>query len=150
MNLVLRAVCVYMALLIVFRIAGKRALVTVTTFDFLLLLIISECTQQALLGQDYSVTGAIILVGTLVSLELGLSWLKCRSTRFERWLDGTPLVIIEEGRILRERLAWLSVDEEDILEAAHVQHGLLRLDQIRYAIVERNGAIAIIPWREGG
>ncbi|MDI1428451.1 hypothetical protein QHF89_03075 [Polyangium sorediatum] len=114
MNLVVRAVCVYMALLVIFRIAGKRALVTVTTFDFLLLLIISECTQQALLGQDSSITGAIILVGTLVSLELGLSWLKCRSTRFERWLDGTPLVIIEDGRILRERLAWLSVDEKDI------------------------------------
>jgi uncharacterized membrane protein YcaP (DUF421 family) len=146
MNLVLRAVCVYMALLLVFRVAGKRALVQVTTFDFILLLIISECTQQALLGLDASITGAVILVTTLVGLELGLSWLKCRSSRFERWLDGTPLIIVEEGRILRERLGWLSVDEEDILEAAHVQHGLMRLDQIRYAIVERNGAIAIIPW----
>jgi uncharacterized membrane protein YcaP (DUF421 family) len=146
MNLVLRATLVYIALLVIFRIAGKRALVQVTTFDFLLLLIISECTQQALLGQDYSVTGAIILVSTLLALEIILTWLKSRSERFERWLDGTPLVIVEEGRILRDRLAWLRVDEEDILEAAHIQHGLLRLDQIRYAIVERNGAIAIVPW----
>jgi uncharacterized membrane protein YcaP (DUF421 family) len=146
MNLVVRAVFVYVALLIIFRTAGRRALVEVTTFDFILLLIISECTQQALLGPDVSITGGLILVATLVSLELGLSWLKSRSPRFERWLDGTPLVVVEEGRILRDRLGWLNVDEEDILEAAHVQHGLMRLDQIRYAIVERNGAIAIVPW----
>jgi len=146
MNLVLRAVCVYVALLVVFRVAGKRALVQVTTFDFILLLIISECAQQGLLGQDASITGAVILISTLVGCELSLSWIKCRSARFERWLDGAPLVVVEEGRILQERLGWLNVDEEDILEAAQVQHGLLRLDQIRYAIVERNGEIAIIPW----
>ena len=56
------------------------------------------------------------------------------------------LVIVQEGRILHDRLGWVNVDEEDILEAAHLQHGLMRLEQIRYAIIERNGAIAIVPW----
>lgn len=145
MLLVARAAIVYFALLLLFRLAGKRALTQVTPFSLVLLLIISECTQQALIGQDSSVTGALVLVTTLVGIEVTLGWLKGKSPKFDRWLDGSPLIIVDEGRLLADRMARMRVDEEDILEAAQTQHGLLRLDQVRYAVVMRNGEIAVIP-----
>jgi uncharacterized membrane protein YcaP (DUF421 family) len=145
MTLVLRATVVYLFLLVLFRLAGKRALSQVTPFNLILLLIISECTQEALIGQDSSVTGALVLITTLVGIEVGLSWLKSRSPRFDRWLEGAPLVIVDDGRLLPDRMTKMRVDEEDILEAAQSQHGLMRLEEVRYAVVMRNGEIAVIP-----
>jgi uncharacterized membrane protein YcaP (DUF421 family) len=76
MDAVLRGLSVYIFLLIIFRISGKRSLGQVTSFDFVLLLIIAETTQQALLGDDYSVTNAFLLIGTLVGVDIGLSLLE--------------------------------------------------------------------------
>src|SRR5687768_8817431 len=123
MDSVLRTAAVYVFLLIVFRVAGKRSLGSITTFDFVLLLIIGEATQNALLLQDASLTNAFLVILTLVGIEIGLTLLKVRSPTLEKWLDGTPLVVVEEGRVLHERLRRSRVDEDDILEAAHQQLG---------------------------
>ncbi|UQA56699.1 DUF421 domain-containing protein [Polyangium aurulentum] len=145
MPLVLRAAIIYLFLLLLFRLAGKRALSQVTPFNLILLLIISECTQQALIGGDNSLTGALVLITTLVGIEVGLSWLKSRSPRFDRLLEGAPLIIVEDGRLLFDRMKKMRIDAEDILEAAQAQHGLMRLEEVRYAVVMRNGEIAVIP-----
>jgi uncharacterized membrane protein YcaP (DUF421 family) len=116
-----------------------------TTFDFVLLLIISECTQQALIGQDYSIIGAAMAVGTLLAVDIGLSLLKRRFNKVEKVLDNVPVILIEQGRIHRERLAKERVDEADILASARENHGISRLDRIDYAILETNGRISIIP-----
>jgi len=87
MDAVLRGLSVYMFLLIIFRISGKRSLGQVTTFDFVLLLIIAETTQQALLGDDYSVTNAFLLIGTLVGVDIGLSLLN-RTLTPARYING--------------------------------------------------------------
>ena len=116
-----------------------------TTFDFVLLLIISECTQQALIGQDYSVTGAATAVGTLLGVDIALSLLKRRFKNVEKVLDNVPVLLIERGRIHEDRLKKERVDEGDILAAAREGHGISRLDRIDYAILETNGTISIIP-----
>jgi uncharacterized membrane protein YcaP (DUF421 family) len=79
----------------------EYALGQVTSFDFVLLLIIAETTQQALLGDDYSVTNAFLLIGTLVGIDIGLSLLKQRSAKLDRLLEGAPLVIVENGKPLK-------------------------------------------------
>src|SRR5690606_14683535 len=79
MDAVLSGLIVYAFLLIVFRISGKRSLGQVTTFDFVLLLIVAETTQQALLGDDYSITNAFLLIVTLLAIDIGLSLIKHRS-----------------------------------------------------------------------
>lgn len=144
MDAVLRGVAIYVALLIIFRINGKRALGQVTTFDFVLLLIIAETTQQALLGDDFSVTNAFLLILTLVGLDLGLSLLKRRWKMLDLYLEGGPLVIVENGQPIKEYLAKARLDEDDILHAARDLQGLERMDQIKYAVLERNGEITII------
>jgi uncharacterized membrane protein YcaP (DUF421 family) len=78
MDVILRGIAVYVFLLLVFRIAGRRTLSQITTFDFVLLLIIGEATQQALLGDDFSVTTGFLVVATLLVIDIGLSLLKGR------------------------------------------------------------------------
>lgn len=149
METILRALAVYFTLLVVLRLSGKRSLAQITTFDFVLVLIIGQTTQQALIGDDYSITTALLLILTLVSVDLVLSLLQLRLPRLDRWLDGTPLVILEEGRLLRDRMRQSRVDEGEILMAARERHGLQRLDEIQYAVLERSGGISIIPKRSG-
>lgn len=144
MDAIVRGFAMYVFLLLVFRISGQRSLGQVTTFDFVLLLIIAETTQQALLGEDFSMTTAFLLIVTLIALDIGLSLLKQRSPRLDRFLEGLPLVIVENGQPLHERMAKARVDEDDVMSAARELQGLERMEQIKYAVLERNGNISII------
>ena len=145
MESVLRGVVVYAFLIVVFRITGKRSLAHITTFDFVLLLIIGEATQQALLGSDFSVVNACVVIGTLTFLELGFSLLKKWLPVIDRMMESLPLVIVEDGRLLEDRVRHERVDLGDVLAAARERHGLERLDQIKYAVLERSGGISIVP-----
>ena len=145
MDAVLRGATVYLFLLVVFRVSGKRSLSQVTTFDFVLLLIIAETTQQALLRDDFSVTNAALLIITLLGIDIALSLLKQYSSKADRLLEGVPLVIVENGTPHRDRMNKSRVDEEDVLTAARKLQGLERMDQIKYAVLERNGGITIVP-----
>lgn len=148
MDAVLRAAAIYAFLLVLFRIAGKRSLSESTTFDLVLLLIVGEATQQALLGNDFSITNALLVILTLVGLNIGMSLWKQRSPQLEKWVEGVPLVIVENGQPLKDRMDKARVDESDILEAARTLQGLERMDQIKYAVLERSGGISIIPKAE--
>jgi uncharacterized membrane protein YcaP (DUF421 family) len=145
MNPVVRGLAVYLFVYIIFRILGKRSLSEITTFDFVLLLIISETTTDALVGEDYSLMACFIMVSTLVGIDLFLSILKGKWKWFEKITDGAPLVIVDNGVPLKKRMEKTKVDEDDILEAARLIHGIERMDQIRYAVLEKDGSISVIP-----
>ena len=146
MNPVVRGLAVYIFLVIIFRFIGKRSLSQSTTFDLILLLIISEVTQQALVGEDFSVTGAFILITTLIGADLLFSGIKNRFDWFDKVAEGMPMIIVDHGKPLEKRMAKTRVEEEDILEAARNKHGLERMEQIKYAVLEKNGDISIIPF----
>ncbi len=148
MHAVLRAAAIYAFVWLVFRLAGKRTLGQTTTFDFVLLLIIAETTQQALLGDDFSIVTAFVLITTLVGIDIVISLLKQQFPRVERTIDGQPTLIVDNGRPLEDRMARARVDRDDILEAARRLRGLERFDQIKYAVLERSGGITIIPKSE--
>lgn len=148
MDAVLRALAVYAFVLVVVRLSGRRTLGQMSAFDFVLLLIIGECTQQALLGDDFSLTNAGIAILTLVSLDIGLSLVKARVPRLERAIDGVPTVLVENGEMLRDRMVMARVDEADILEQARIKQGLASMREIRFAVLERSGDISIIPRRD--
>lgn len=144
MDAVLRAGAIYLALMVLFRITGRRALGELTSFDFVLLLVIGEATQQALLGDDFSVTNAVLVIVTLLSIDIGFSLLKRRSKRIGKLIDGGPTIIVENGMFLRRRMYEARVEEDDIMQAARLAQGLESVDQIKFAIIERNGKISII------
>ena len=145
MESVVRVIAIYVFLLLVFRIAGRRTLSQMTTFDFVLLLIISEQTQQAMVDNDPSLTNAFLMILTIVGLDIALSLVKQRSPQIEKWLEGTSTIIVENGRPLKDRMAKARVDESDVLTAARHLQGLEHMEQIKYAVLERSGGITIIP-----
>ena len=150
MESVIRAVAIYGLLLVVFRLTGNRSLGQITTFDFILLLIISEAVQNGMVGTDHSVTNAFVLVLTLLMVDVGLSLIKSRVPAIERWLEGVPVVLVEHGHPLLDRMRNSRVDVSDVLTAARKLHGLERLDQVKYAVLERSGDISIVPELGGG
>lgn len=134
MNPALNALAVYGFLLLVFRVAGRWTLGQITTFDLVLLLVISEAVQNGPVRNDYSLKNAF-----------GLSLLTSCFKRADRVLEGMPLVLVERGECLTDLMRRARVDREDVLAAARKLHGLTRLDQIEFAVLERSGQLSIIP-----
>lgn len=145
MENVLRAVIMYVFLFIIFKISGRKTLLEMTIFDFILVLIISEATQQALLGEDFSLTGAMITIGTLIFIDKSLGLLEKKIPKLNLWLNGSPIILIENGKVLDQRLRKCSLSEDEIMEVARQQGGLENLADIKFAILEKNGKISIIP-----
>jgi len=142
---VLRAAIVYGFVLVLFRVAGKRSLAQMTTLDLVVLLIIAGATEHALLGDDFSLTNCFLLSMTLLGLDHLLSLWKLRRPTVSKLLEGLPLVLIQDGHVQYDRLAKARVDVNDILSEARTHQGLERLDQIKYAVLELNGTISIVP-----
>lgn len=145
METVLRGFAVYIVLLLFLRLSGRRTLAQMTAFDFVLLLIIAETTQQALLGDDFSITNAFILIITLFGIDIGLSYLKKMHAGLGLLVDGTPTILLSHGLPDERALKRARVSVGDVLKAARIQQGLERLDQIKFAVLEASGEISIVP-----
>ena len=145
METVIRGAVVLILVLVVSSPAGRRPQAQLTTFDIVLVLLVGPTTQQALLGDDFSIVNAVILIITLFSLDILLSYFKEHSPRAERLLDGVPTVLISLGKPDARALKRARVAIEDVLESARAQHGIERLDQIKFAVLEVGGDISIVP-----
>lgn len=145
MDIIIRASVIYFFVMLLLRLGGNRSLAQITVFDFVLLLIISEATQQALIGEDFSLINAMLVIMTLFGIDIGLSLLKQRSQMLEKWMDGVPIVLVDNGELLQDRMRKARVDEQDILEEARIRFGLENIQQVKYAILEKTGGISIIP-----
>ena len=146
MNIVARGLIIYLFLLLIFRLMGKRTLNETTTFDLVLLLIISEVTQEALVGEDYSITASAVLICTLMGADLLFTLVKGKWKLFGHITEGVPLVIVENGKPLKKRMDKAKVDEDDVLHAARINQGLEKMGDIKYAVLEKDGGISIIPY----
>jgi uncharacterized membrane protein YcaP (DUF421 family) len=145
MDSVIRGVVVYLILMIIFRVSGRRTLAQFTTFDFVVLLFLSETIQQALIGDDHSLTAAIILVLTLLGADILVTRLGTNVKAARKWIDDPPVVLVDHGRLLKAQMNANRVDEEEILAAARERQGLERMDQVKFAVLESSGEISIIP-----
>lgn len=144
MTTVLSAAVLYIALLLFLRLNGRRSLGDMAPFDFVLLLLIGQAAQQALLGNDASLTQALLVVMTLLTIDVALSLAKRRWRLVEKIIEGTPTILVAQGQPIVEHLHKSRVTVDDVLLAARSSTGLTRLDQIEYAILETTGRISII------
>ena len=146
MDLVIRGAVMYAVLFVLMRLSGNRQFSQLTAFDAVLIIIISEATQQAMIGdQDFSITAAFILICTLIGLDIGISLVKRYWPAADLVMEGVPVLLLDDGKLLEEIMRRERVDVDDILTSAREIHGIEGLDGIRYAILERNGTISIIP-----
>jgi uncharacterized membrane protein YcaP (DUF421 family) len=142
---VLRVAAIYGFLLVLFRLAGKRTLAQMTSFDLVLVMVIGDATQQALIGDDFTMGTALIAVSCLVLLDVGFGYAKARWTAIDRVMDGLPVVLVDRGTPLVERMKREGIDLGDILTAGREQHGLRELSEIDFAVLEQSGGLSIVP-----
>jgi uncharacterized membrane protein YcaP (DUF421 family) len=145
MDSVLRAIVVYFVLWLLIRLAGRRTLAEISTFDFILFLIIGGATQRALIGQDYSLINAFVVISTLIVLDILVGYADRNSSLVSKIVTGVPTILVDDGHPLTNRMRWARVSTDEIMERGRLLHGLERLDQIKYAILEASGEISIIP-----
>lgn len=139
----MRPIMVYVALLIIFRIASKRELAQATLFDFLIILLISNVVQNAIIGNDNSVLGALGGALTLVFLAGALNRVTSRSRKARVFLEGKPVLLVNKGEIDNEMMRKQSVSRNDLLSAIRSQ-GIIELSNVGYAILELDGSISVI------
>jgi uncharacterized membrane protein YcaP (DUF421 family) len=146
MESIFRGLATYLFVWLVFRLAGKRSLAQITTFDAVLLLIISETTQAALIDNDNSMTNCLLLILTMIGTDIIFSQIK-RWPAVEHVIDGQPLLIVNRGQMSEGAMSMERVDRQDILNAARHLRGLSSFHEIDYAVLEPSGDITIIPKR---
>jgi uncharacterized membrane protein YcaP (DUF421 family) len=145
MDSVIKSVVVYLALWLIIRGSGRRALGQLTVFDFILFLIVGGVVQRALTAQDYSLTHAFLIVATFVIVDIIVSFIERDVPSIAKVLKGVPTIVVENGRVLHGRLRRARLTEDAVLEAARQRYGLERMDEIKFAIFEASGEISIIP-----
>jgi uncharacterized membrane protein YcaP (DUF421 family) len=143
MDLVLRALVLFLFVFVLTRVIGRRELSSLEPFDLILLIVLGDAIQQGLTQDDYSVTGAIIAVSTIAALQVGVSFLRYRVDFLRPLLGGLPIVLVQDGRpidgnLRRERL---SVDE--LAEQARLQQ-IGSLDDVAWAVLEPSGNISFV------
>src|SRR5436305_3834929 len=105
MDLVLRAIAIFVFVLVLMRVIGKRELSSLQPFDLVLLIILGDALQQGLTQDDYSLTGAILVVGTIGILQVFVSWVSFRFPRSRPILEGEPIVVVHDGEVLERNLS---------------------------------------------
>jgi uncharacterized membrane protein YcaP (DUF421 family) len=145
MDSIIRGAVTYGFIWLVFRVSGKRTLAQITTFDALLLLIISETVQAALVSSDNSMTNSFLLILSMLGIDIVLSCIKQKYPFVERIVDGLPVVLLDRQGMHHQRMEKERVDQADILAAARELQGLANLDQVEYAVLEQSGGITVVP-----
>jgi uncharacterized membrane protein YcaP (DUF421 family) len=141
---VLRATFIYIFLLVTLRLAGRRTLAQASPFDLVLLLIVSEATQQVLVQNDSSYLTAAVSIGTLVSLDVLFGRIKQYFPRLEKLLEGEEVYLMKGGRLLHDRLDRYKVNEGDLIATARQVHGLRDLSKVNEAVLEADGTISLV------
>jgi uncharacterized membrane protein YcaP (DUF421 family) len=141
---VIRTTVVYFAILVGLRLAGKRQLGQMTVFDLVVLLLISNAVQNAMVGPDNSLIGGIVAAAVILALNYGVSRIGLRWRSLRGLVEGSPTVLLLHGEIIPAALRREGLDEET-LGAALREHGFETPDQIEMAVLEADGSISVVP-----
>jgi uncharacterized membrane protein YcaP (DUF421 family) len=146
-SIALRTAIVYVVILLGLRLAGKREIGQMTVFDLVVLLLISNAVQNAMVGPDSSVTGGVLAAAVLLIANWLVSALRLRSPRLRRWVEGSPTLLVLHGQVVPEHMRREGIDEET-LEAALREHGIGSVSDVEMAVLEIDGSISVVP--QGG
>lgn len=142
-HFVLRAVAVYLMVMVLMRVSGKRAVGQFTPFDLVLLILIGNAVQNGINGGDNSLTGAFVMAGTLIALNYAVAFATSRSRRAEQIIEGVPVVVARDGKLFEQVLRRELVSRDDFDEALRTC-GVRHLHQVEIALLETNGRISVV------
>jgi uncharacterized membrane protein YcaP (DUF421 family) len=149
MDLALRAAAAFVFIYLVTRAIGRRELAGLEPFDVILLVVIGDLVQQGVTQSDYSLTGALIVTSTIGVMTAALAWLSWRFRRLRPVIDGDPIVLVENGRPIERNLRRERITVEEIQAEARLQQ-VGALAEVRWAVLETNGRISVIPHHTRG
>jgi uncharacterized membrane protein YcaP (DUF421 family) len=144
MDLVLRAIVLFAFMYLLTRVMGRRELSSFEPFDLILLIVLGDSIQQGLTQDDYSVTGAVIAVGTIAVLQIVVSYSSFRFRWARSFLNGDPIVLVQDGEVIDRNLRRERITHEELAEQARGQQ-IAKLEDVQWAVFEPSGAISFIP-----
>lgn len=144
MDLVLRAAIVFIAIFVVTRAVGRRELSTMEPLDLILLIVTGDLMQQAITQSDYSLSGGLTVLTTIALLTVALSYVSFKVPKLRPLLEGEPLVLVQDGEVIMRNLRRERITIDELLAAARQQQ-IGSLTHVRFAVLETNGKISIIP-----
>src|SRR5262249_20974460 len=143
-QIIVRSFVVYVAVFVGFRLTGKRELGQMTIFDLVLILLIANAVQNAMVGPDASLQGGLVAAGVLLAADRIVAAVRLRSPLVSRLFEGQPTVLVERGRLMTGQIRRQGLSEEDLLMAMR-EHGIGRLEDVQLAVLETDGSISIVP-----
>ena len=143
MDIVLRGCVIFVFLYVLMRVIGRRELSSLEPFDLILLVVLGDAVQQGLTQDDYSLTGAILAIGTIAMLQLAVSFTNFKFPKLRSILDGEPIVVVQDGKPIDKTLRRERVTLDD-LAAAMRKQGIGSLDDVQWAVMETSGIISFL------
>jgi uncharacterized membrane protein YcaP (DUF421 family) len=143
-EIILRTAAIYLVILVGLRLAGKREIGQLTVFDLVVLLLISNAVQNAMVGPDTSLVGGILAAVVLLVVNALVARLRYRWPRLRHWVEGTPTLLVLHGEAITEHLRREGVDE-DMLTTALREHGITDIGEVEMAVLETDGSISVVP-----
>jgi uncharacterized membrane protein YcaP (DUF421 family) len=144
LQILARSLLVYVGVLVGLRLMGKRELGQMTVFDFVVILLIANAVQNAMVGADVSIQGGLLAAAVLLAVNRVVAALRVHSGVWGRLIEGTPTVLVQEGEFLEAALRKEGLERQQV-EMAMREHGIDSLEQVRLAILETDGSISIVP-----
>src|SRR4029077_11194589 len=144
MDLVVRALVMFVILFGITRVAGRRTLASLEPFDFILLIVLGDLIQQGVTQNDQSLTGTLLVIATITVVQVGLQWGTWRSRRLRKVLEPEPLVLVEHGEIIEENLARERMTEAELMAELRLAQFEL-IEDVDWAVLERNGKVSFLP-----
>lgn len=143
-QIVIRTIMIYFAVFLGLRVMGKRELGQMTVFDFVVILLIANAVQNAMVGPDTSVLGGVIAAFVLLGINRVISALRMSSGIWGKLLEGTPTVLVQDGEFVEPHLRKEGLDRAE-LEMAMREHGVDAVSKVKLAVLETDGSISIVP-----
>jgi uncharacterized membrane protein YcaP (DUF421 family) len=144
MDIVLRAAFAFAFVYFLTRIVGRRELSSLEPFDLIMLIVLGDLVQQGVTQSDYSVTGLVLAAGTIALMQVLVSYLSYRFRKLRPLLNGEPIVLVEDGRVLEQNIHRERLTRVELEEQAR-QSQIATLDDVRWAVLETSGQISFIP-----
>lgn len=144
MGPILRAYFGYLFVVFMLRLVGRRPGKQMTPFEFVLIFFVGGLALTAIVGNEASLTNALLEIVAIASAHYTVAWMRSKSNRAARLIDGTALILLEQGQWRTDTLSRMRIQDDDVMASAR-DNGIARLDQIDMAVLERNGEISILP-----
>jgi len=143
MDLIFRALILFFFLLLLMRVTGRRELSSLQPFDLILLIVVGDALQQGLTQDDYSVTGAILTISTIATMQVALSWISFRFNWARPVLEGEPIVLVQDGKPIEKNMRRERLTLDDVTEEMRIQQ-IGSLDEVQWAVLETGGQMSFV------